>query len=40
MIQYNKERSCEDVEFLVFRLIRERQDHVPIENYFVRIKLL
>ena len=31
-------RSCEDEEFLLFLLIRERQSHVRIENYFERIK--
>ena len=30
-------RSCEDVEFLLFRLIRERQSYVCIENYLERI---
>ena len=33
-------RSCEDEEFLLFLLIRERQSHVRIENYFERIKPL
>ena len=33
-------RSCEDEEFLLFLLIRERQSHVRIENYFERIKLI
>ena len=32
--------SCEDEEFLLFLLIRERQSHVRIENYFERIKLI
>ena len=27
-------RSCEDEEFLLFLLKRERQSHVRIENYF------
>ena len=33
-------RSCEDEEFLLFLLIRERQSHVRIEHYFKRIKPL
>ena len=33
-------RSCEDGDFLSFFLIRERQSHVHIENYFERIKPL
>ena len=33
-------RSCEDGDFLSFLLIRERQSHVHIENYFERIKPL
>ena len=33
-------RSCEDEQFLLFLLIRERQSHVRIENYFERIKPL
>ena len=33
-------RSCEDGDFLLFLLIRERQSHVHIENYFERIKLI
>ena len=32
--------SCEDEEFLLFLLIRERQSHVRIENYFEHIKPL
>ena len=33
-------RSCEDEEFLLFLLIRERQRHLRTENYFERIKPL
>ena len=33
-------RSCEDEEFLLFLLIRERQSHVRIENYFERLQPL
>ena len=33
-------RSCEDEEFLLFLLIRERQSHVRIENYLERTKPL
>ena len=33
-------RSCEDQEILLLLLIRERQSHVCIENYFERIKPL
>ena len=33
-------RSCEDEEFLLFLLIRERQSHVRIEHYFKSIKPL
>ena len=33
-------RSCVDEEFLLFLLIRERQSHVRIENYFERIEPL
>ena len=33
-------RSCEDEEFLLFLLIRERQSHIRIENYFERFKPL
>ena len=33
-------RSCEDEEFLLFPLIRERERHVSIENYFEHIKPL
>ena len=33
-------RSCEDEEFLLFLLIRERQSHIRIENYFERIRPL
>ena len=33
-------RSCEDEEFLLFLLIRERQSHVRFENYFEHINPL
>ena len=33
-------RSCEDEEFLLFLLIRERWSHIRIENYFERIRPL
>ena len=33
-------RSCEHEEFLLFLLIRERQSHIRIENYFERIRPL
>ena len=33
-------RSCVDEEFLLCLLIRERQSHVRIENYFERIEPL
>ena len=33
-------RSCEDEEFLLFLLIRERQSPVRFENYFEHINPL
>ena len=32
-------RSCEDQEILLLLLIRERQSHVRIENYFERLDI-